>query len=203
MIGKKFGRLIVIEELKERKHGSKVYRCQCDCGNIVNVRKDMLKSGNTRSCGCLQREKARVVGKDKCTHGQSKTRLYNIYHHMINRCYNKNLLNFRNWGGRGITVCNEWKDNFMTFYEWAINNGYKDTLTIDRIDNNKGYDPTNCRWVTNKTQSNNRRTNILLTYAGKTQNIKQWSAELNTKYVTMCYRYHAGWSTKHILFGKE
>lgn len=203
MIGQKFGRLTVIEELPERKHGSRVYRCKCDCGNIINARKDMLKNGNTRSCGCLQREKARDIAKAKSTHGKSKTRLYNIYYHIINRCYRKNEPNYENWGGRGIKVCNEWKDDFMTFHNWAIDNGYREGLSIDRIDNDKGYSPDNCRWTTNKQQSNNRRSNIFLEYEGKTQTIMQWSEELGNKYGTMIARYHAGWPAKEILFGKE
>lgn len=202
MIGEKFGRLTVIEELQERKHNSRVYRCECECGNIIDVRKDMLKSGNTRSCGCLQREKARIIGKNKRTHGKSKTRLYGIYRHMINRCYNKNDTRYQDWGGRGIKVCKEWLHDFQAFYNWSMNNGYQDSLTIDRIDNNKCYSSDNCRWVTNKTQSNNRRSNILLTYNGETKNIKQWSEELNNKYGTMIFRYHQGWDTKDILFGK-
>lgn len=203
MISKKFGRLTVLEELAERKHGTKVYKCQCDCGNIVDVRKDMLKSGNTKSCGCLQREKASTTAKNKRIHGKSKTRLYGIYHHIINRCCNKNVLNYSNYGGRGITICEEWLNDFMAFYNWSISNGYNDNLTIDRIDVNGNYEPSNCRWVTPKQQSNNRRSSILLNYNGEIKTIKQWSEKLSCKYGTMVARYHAGWSTKDVLFGKE
>lgn len=203
MIGEKFGRLTVLKELPERKHGGKVYRCQCDCGNTVDVRKDILKSGNTKSCGCLQREKASITAKNKRTHGQSKTRLYGIYHHIINRCYNENVRNYSNYGKRGIKVCDEWLHNFQAFYEWAMNNGYRETLTIDRINVNGNYEPSNCRWATPKQQSNNRRSSILLTYNGETKTIKQWAEKLNCKYCTMVYRYHAGWSIKDVLFGKE
>lgn len=203
MIGNKFGRLMVIEELPERKHGGRVYRCKCDCGNIIDVRKDMLKSGNTKSCGCLQRETASIIGKNKVKHGKCGTRLYKIYRHIINRCYNKNDISYSNWGERGVIMCDEWKNDFMTFYEWAINNGYQDNLTIDRINVNGNYEPCNCRWTTPKTQANNRRSNVHLTYNGKTQTIKQWAEELNCNYTTILARYHAGWSVKEILFGKE
>lgn len=203
MIGQKFGRLTVLEELPERKHNTRVYRCKCDCGNIIDVRKDMLKNGNTKSCGCLQREAASVVGKNKRTHGKSKTRLYSIYHHIINRCYNKNTRNYQNWGGRGIKICDAWLNDFMNFYSWAINNGYHEGLSIDRINVDGNYEPDNCRWATSKEQGNNRRTSIFLTYNGKTQTLKQWSEELGCKYGTMNVRYHEGWPVKEILFGRE
>lgn len=143
-----------------------------------------------------------VTGNRKRTHGKQGTRLYRIWQGMKNRCYNKNDKRYQDWGGRGIAVCSEWKDKFMVFYNWAVSNGYDDNLTIDRIDNNKGYEPSNCRWITNKENSNNTRRNIYLTY-NKTQTLAQWADELHIPYQTLHYRYKKGWDTKDILFGKK
>lgn len=189
-IGQKFGKLLVIDECKERdKYGQVKYKCICDCGNTTYVKSCHLVSGHTKSCCCLS-------GKN---HNKSHTRLYNILDSMKQRCYNSNNNNYINYGGRGITICDEWLNDFMAFYNWAYENGYDDTLTIDRIDNNKSYSPTNCRWVDRKVQANNTRHNVLLTYDGKTQNMKQWSKELDISYSTLCNRYYKGLPTNLIL----
>lgn len=199
IIGRKFGRLTVIEECKERdKSVGIIYKCKCDCGKFINISGNSIRSGKTKSCGCLRKE---VTGNRKRTHGKQGTRLYRIWQGMKNRCYNKNDKRYQDWGGRGIAVCSEWKDKFMVFYNWAVSNGYDDNLTIDRIDNNKGYEPSNCRWITNKENSNNTRRNIYLTY-NKTQTLAQWADELHIPYQTLHYRYKKGWDTKDILFGK-
>lgn len=104
---------------------------------------------------------------------------------MNSRCYRKNCIAYKNYGARGITICEEWKSNFDNFYNWAINNGYSENLSIDRIDNNKGYSPENCRWTTKKVQANNQRSNCLITYNGKTQTMKQWADELGINYSTL------------------
>ena len=163
------------------KIGHKNYwLCRCECGTERLVNSTALKSGSSKSCGCLQRE---IVKNQKytVTHGLSKTRLYRIYRHMIERCYSKTCKSYKNYGDRGITVCDEWLADFMNFYNWAINNGYNDNLTIDRIDNNKGYSPDNCRWVTVKEQANNRRTSHLIVYKSQIKTIAQWAEELQIK----------------------
>lgn len=137
------------------------------------------------------------------THGKSHTKLCRIYIAMKQRCYNKNVSQYKNYGGRGIVVCNEWLNDFMSFYNWSMNNDYKEGLSIDRIDNNKGYSPDNCRWVDRKVQANNTRRNILLTYNGKTQTIAQWSNELKCSYDKLYSRYKRKWSEKEILFGRH
>ena len=142
-----------------------------------------------------------ILGKFK--HGKYGTRLYRTYASMKRRCYNKNVKDYKNYGGRGVRVCDEWTQDFMNFYNWAINNGYNDNLTIDRINVNGNYEPNNCRWITMKQQENNRRNNVNLTYNGITKTITQWGQSLNIPRSTIFNRYYNGWTTEDILFGKH
>lgn len=176
-IGQRYGRLVVLEELKTtRKNGvnTRWFKCKCDCGNIVNVRQSNLVT-ETRSCGCYKRDSAR---ERQTIHGMNGTRVWNIYYQMKQRCYNTNHTEYHNYGGRGITICDEWldeNDGAKRFFEWASANGYKDNLTIDRVDNNRGYSPDNCRWVTRYEQSRNRRTNVIVEYKGQQMILKDFS----------------------------
>lgn len=151
-VGTKHNKLsfIAVDDVKSKEKGRLYYVLRCDCGNIVSVRKDLWESGNTKACGCLYQ-----------THGQAKkgsrTRIYNIYHGMKKRCYNKASKSYLWYGARGITVCDEWLNDFTVFYDWAISNGYADNLTIERKDNNKDYSPENCCWVTMEQQHKNTR----------------------------------------------
>lgn len=203
MINKKFGRLTILEELQKRnKYGKKVYKCVCDCGNIRNVDGHSLRCGNTKSCGCLQHEYAKS-GKANRKHGFAKTRLDDIYFEMKRRCYDDRKPKYKDYGARGIRICDEWLNDKTKFFDWAMENGYKENLTIDRIDIDGNYEPSNCKWSTQKEQANNRRTNINITYKGKTQTVMQWAEELNLNPKPMYKRYHAGWSVEEILFGKK
>lgn len=191
MKGKRFGNLLVLGKSENKKYH---YKCLCDCGNVLDVSKYKLRDKQIKSCGCTKGIK----------HGKYHTRLYHIYYKMKTRCYNKHHISYKDYGGRGIKICNEWLNDFMKFYNWAIANGYNDNLTIDRIDVNGNYEPSNCRWADRTTQSNNTRRCIYITYNGKTQTIAQWAEELGINYNTLRARKtRLKWSDVECLLGKE
>lgn len=178
--------------------------CQCECGTIKSIRGSHLLEGTTTSCGCYQKELCADRMREKAKHNQSNTKLYNAYIYMKERCYYKKGKNYKNYGGRGIKVCDEWlgENGFLNFYKWAIENGYKkETLdngvnkwTLDRIDVNGNYEPSNCRWATAKEQANNTRRNRIIEHNGKRQNITQWSTELSISRSSLMWRLNNGWS---------
>ena len=191
MIGTRYGKLVV--ESMNRIDGRNVCVCRCDCGNRKTVRRDHLISGKTLSCGCYVCENAGALNK---THGMSKTRIYRIWKGLRNRCYNQRLPQYSDWGGRGITVCEEWT-NFESFYKWAIANGYRDDLSIDRIDNDGNYEPKNCKWSTPQEQALNRSSNAFITYNGITKHISEWDKDIGSaKSGRVRARLNAGWSVE-------
>ena len=149
LVGKKFGRLTVVEFDRLQNHKT-YWKCVCDCGLTVVVKGNNLRSGNTKSCGCLHRESLIKTGHANKKHGEghdNKTRLYSIWCGMRQRCNNPNRTAYNLYGGKGVKVCDEWND-YLKFKEWATTHGYADNLSIDRIDSSKGYYPENCRWIT-------------------------------------------------------
>jgi len=164
LTGKKFGRLKAVEFDREKTKRKAYWICECECGNIKTVRSDMLQSGNTKSCGCIKKEQDRINLTKHHSHKMTGTRLYKSWQNMKSRCYNPNDKRYERYGGRGIKVYDEWLNSSNSFIEWALSNGYKDTLTIDRIDNDGDYEPSNCRWVDSKSQANNRESNIVVEY---------------------------------------
>ena len=158
LTGHRFGKLTAIEYIGNNHHRKAMWICQCDCGRRTVVAGHKLTSGQTRSCGCLHYETARAI---HTTHGKRYTRLYHLWGNMKQRCCNPSDRRYSQYGGRGITVCDEWLHDFQAFYDWAMASGYDENAafgqcTLDRIDNDKGYYPDNCRWVNLTVQRNNR-----------------------------------------------
>ena len=154
LTGQRFGRLVVIERAESTKDGKARWVCLCDCGTTSIKVGKLLRNGHCKSCGCGEYENQLT---SRISHGLSDTRLYNIWLGMKQRCYYPEHKDFHNYGGRGITVCEEWLNDFKAFYDWAIANGYREDLRIDRIDVNGNYEPSNCRWTTWREQRLNQR----------------------------------------------
>lgn len=201
LTGQKFNKLTVIKRAENgvQPCGDVYTRwlCQCDCGNIKIIRTSDLIRGHTKSCGCWNKEQA-------TTHGLKHTRLYVVWRDAKSRCYNPNNKGYKNYGGKGITMCDEWRNDFKVFYDWSMANGYdKDAkrgeCTLDRIDNNKGYSPDNCRWVDRFVQANNKCNNRFLTYNGKTHTVTEWSRILEINSSALFSRLKKGWSVERTL----
>lgn len=190
LVGKRFGRLVVVERADNHstnKHANAHWVCKCDCGNETVVDGHKLRRGHTKSCGCYHKD--RLV-----THGETNSRLYGIWKGLKWRCNSKSDRSYKYYGGRGIKVCDEWEADFQAFYDWAMENGYRDDLSIDRIDNDGNYEPENCRWVSAKEQANNRRNNIIITRNGETHTLAEWAEILGIKYSTLQKRIQGNWN---------
>lgn len=193
LTGERFGHLVVLSQAEDyiSPHGVVSHRwlCQCDCGNKTIVTASGLKSKEhrTKSCGCMHHPK---------THGLTNAHIYNVWTNMKQRCNNPHHKAYKNYGARGITVCDEWSNSSEAFFKWAFDNGYSEGLELDRIDNNLGYFPENCRWITHKEQQLNKRNNRLVEYNGETKPLILWQQELGFDYHRINVRLLKGWDAK-------
>lgn len=196
--GKTFGSWYVLDAHERRGHNI-VWLCRCVCGKEKYVPGYELKNGHSKSCGCQRRSRLK--------HGMTDTKLYNVWYAMRERCRTKSTTAWYRYGGRGISVCDEW-DDFKVFYKWAIENGYQEGLTLDRIDNDGNYEPSNCRWISMKKQCQNRRNSIIIEHDGQTRSLSEWADYYGVPYSRAIQRYRANMSfdrifTKGILHDKE
>lgn len=196
--GEKFASLTIIEECPpyiKNKNYARRFLCKCDCGNEAIVRLTSLRSGRTRSCGCYMRKRA---VESNTVHGCFGTRLYGIWNGMLNRCRNPKVKSYRNYGAKGITVCEEWL-SFVVFKDWATLHGYRDDLTIERKNGKGNYEPSNCKWATMKEQGNNRDGNDVIEYRGVKMTRKQWSEKIGIEQGTIGLRLAHGWSVERAM----
>ncbi len=192
--GDRFGRWTVVEESQKRKDKRYIV-CKCECGNESTIMLGSLRVGDSQSCGCLQKELAVQLGRKSLKHGKSGTRLYHIWADMKGRCGNPNSNNYANYGLRGINLCKQWV-SFACFMRWAMKNGYTNSLTIERIDNDGNYTPKNCTWITKGKQIRNQRRSHRITYKGRTQIVIDWCKELGIGKETLLSRLNLGWSVE-------
>ena len=200
LTGKRFGKLTVIKRVENNSRKEARWLCKCDCGGENVATSGHLNSGHTKSCGCLLKENSGRNSK----HGLSQTRLYKTYTHMKERCYIKNNKDYKNYGAKGIKICEEWLDKengLNNFYNWSMKNGYRDNLTIDRIDSKGDYTPDNCRWVDRCVQNNNTSRNHLVTYNNETHSLAQWEKILGINQHTLLKRIREKFP-KELLFYK-
>ena len=192
LTGKRFGRIVVIERTRKEHSKKTFFRCICDCGKEKTFQSSDLIRGKIKSCGCWKAEHMKKLGKEHITHGMTDSRLYHIWRGLRTRCNFDKSKDYNNYGGRGINVCEEWKNSFQNFYDWAIKNGYQEHLTIDRIDVNGNYCPENCRWADIDTQARNKRNTVNITINGETKCSADWSRILGISRHTVKKRYLEG-----------
>lgn len=198
--GRRFGKLVVIKPTGDKKGNNYLWLCKCDCGRTIVTKSANLTSGGTQSCGCL-----RI--KNITKHGGTHERLYKVYSSIKGRCYNKNSPYYKNYGGRGIKICNEWLGRnvgYSNFKKWALSSGYnelakKGECTIDRIDVNGNYEPSNCRWVNQKIQQNNRRNNKKIEYNGEIKSLSEWCDILGYKKSGISHLLNKGYTLEEII----
>lgn len=197
LTGRKYGRLSVLSYAGQKGRRRTMWKCRCDCGNIVEVESTHLRTEHTKSCGCISKEN---ISKLNYKNGLSNSRLNTAYRNMLNRCYREKDSMYDLYGGRGIIVCDEWlprNNGFVNFCEWAISHGYSEHLTLDRIDNEKGYFPDNCRWVDKYQQANNKRNNYYLNINGKIDTVGNWARKLNISYWNLLHYAKGGCNCKY------
>ena len=196
--GQKINKLLVLE-FYENKNKRTYWKCLCDCGKICIVDAYKLRIGHTKSCGCLGKLNKEKLFMYSIKHNKTNSRLYRIWQNMKRRCDTSTIDIYKYYGARGIKVYEEWKNDFMSFYNWSMENGYRDDLTIDRIDVNGNYEPSNCRWVDKYTQANNTRRNHYITYKGQTLTINEWSRKTGVKRETIKWRLNNNFPINEVL----
>lgn len=177
LLNQKFGKLTAKKFVGKNKQYDALWLCDCDCGNEKIVSAGKLQSGHTQSCGCFQRERTKEAHTKHSLYYNSegkRSKLYHVWGSMKERCFNKNSKSYPDYGGRGVTICDEWLD-YTNFHKWAIQNGYKEGLTIERDNNNLNYQPSNCRWIPKSDQSKNRSSVRYLEWNGVTRSVTEWS----------------------------
>lgn len=196
LTGQVFGRVTVISYVGRSANRNSLWQCRCACGHAWTVNAQCLRSGDTKSCGCLQREKARAAGDRTRTHSMSRTSTYVVWRGMLARCGNRQNKNFPGYGGRGIKVCDRWHsfENFL-----ADMGPRPEKMTIERQNNDGNYEPGNCKWATVKEQNRNKRTTRMLTLNGKTQCLADWAKELRRPEPTLWSRLARGWPIERAL----
>lgn len=214
LVGERFTRLTVIKEVGKNHYGI-IYLCRCDCGVEKEFTAVRLRTKNVKSCGCLRRDhaaqlnlgesnakvkrpreshkKAAYLKDERYFMGFSKTRIYSIFSGMKKRCYNEGEEHYNLYGGRGIKICDEWLDNFFNFYEWAMSNGYEEHLSIERIDVNGNYEPSNCEWIELKDQAKNRRNVAAIEFEGEVLTVRDIAKKVDINEHTLAYRLRTGW----------
>lgn len=191
MSGTKVERLTVIRRAENGKNGKARWECLCDCGNVVIVSGDKLRNGYTKSCGCMSHE---ALVKWSTKHGKRHSRLYGIWCGIKRRTTVEKCSQYDRYGGRGIVMFEDWYSDFEAFYEWSMSNGYRDDLSIDRIDNDGGYFPDNCRWTTRAVQANNTSRNRYITIDGVTHTLIEWCRIIGIDRTTVYKRLKRGMS---------
>ena len=189
--GQKFGMLTVVQ-FSHINNGGYYWLCRCDCGTVKPMPISNLKRGDTKSCGC-NRTKVNI------THGLTHHKIYGVYVNMIERCYNSKNKSFKHYGGRGISVCDDWKNDNTKFFSWAFASGWQESLQLDRIDNEGNYSPENCRFITHKVNVNNRRNNRLLTYKGQAKTFTEWAEISGVSRKLIEYRLNQGMSAEEAI----
>lgn len=200
LVGKKFGRWTIMEEVLERDMGRVQYKCRCDCGVERIMMGSKLKRGLSKSCGCWRTELTKVRNR---THGLSKLPLYSTWNNIRKRCYDKKIDCYKNYGGRGIRMYEEWINDPPAFIKWCMDNGWQKGLEVDRENNDGDYVPTNIRFITHKEQQRNTRKNVYFTHQGETKCLSEWAEILGINYQTVCTRITRGWEIQEALFGKN
>ena len=187
------GSIIIHNIIRTEPRKGKIWKCECDCGNVFEAATSSISNAKITQCPeCGRKTNKEKSVKQLTTHGKSKTKLYGVWHSMISRCGIKTDTNYKFYGGRGISVCKSWKNDFVKFYEWAISNGYKEGLTIERKDNNKDYSENNCKWATMQEQANNKRTTRLITVDGITKTQTEWARLIGISHTAFCQARRTG-----------